>query len=118
MIVSLIRLCNLFMIILDIRITNASFYICIDHCRERENNAVKAAEVNNVEQKAMGYHETMEAHEIFNMKTTCLLKSKMMQGICFDNDLKTLMEKDVQQSMQAIRELQALYKKARTNYTQ
>ncbi|MEK4029492.1 spore coat protein [Pseudobacillus sp. FSL P4-0506] len=69
-------------------------------------------------QEAMGYHETMEAHEIFNMKTVGLLKSKMMQGLCLDNDLKKLMEKDVQQSIQAIRELQELYNKARTDYTQ
>ncbi len=68
--------------------------------------------------KAMGYHETMEVHEIFNMKTVCLLKSKMMKGVCVDNDLKALMEKDVQQSMQAIRELQKLYEKARTDYTE
>ncbi|OCA85144.1 spore coat protein [Pseudobacillus wudalianchiensis] len=71
-----------------------------------------------MEQKAMGYHETMEIHEIFNMKTTCLLKSKMMQGICLDNELKALMEKDVKQSVQAIQELQGLYKKARTDYVQ
>jgi similar to spore coat protein len=37
-----------------------------------------------------------------------------MQGICFDNDLKELMEKDVKQSIEAIQELKELYLQART----
>ena len=64
---------------------------------------------------SLGYHETMETHEMLNFKTVCLMKSKMMQGICFDNDLKELMQKDVQQSIKAIRELKELYAKARTH---
>ena len=64
---------------------------------------------------SLGYHETMETHEMLNFKTVCLMKSKMMQGICFDNDLKALMQKDVQQSIKAIRELKELYAKARTH---
>jgi similar to spore coat protein len=46
------------------------------------------------------------------------MKSKLMQGICFDNDLKALMEKDVQQSIVAINELKTFYEGARTNYKQ
>lgn len=64
---------------------------------------------------SLAYHETMDTHEILNFKTVCLMKSKMMQGICFDNDLKELMEKDVQQSISAIKELRELYTKARTH---
>lgn len=64
----------------------------------------------------LAYHETMETHEVLNLKTVCLLKSKLMQGLCFDNDLKALMEKDVQQSVAAINELKEFYKGARTNY--
>ncbi|MED4207318.1 spore coat protein [Neobacillus mesonae] len=52
----------------------------------------------------------METHEMINFKTVCLLKSKLMQGICFDNELKALMEKDVQQSKQDINELMQFYK--------
>ncbi|WP_425326064.1 spore coat protein [Neobacillus mesonae] len=52
----------------------------------------------------------METHELINFKTVCLLKSKLMQGICFDNELKALMEKDVQQSKQDINELMQFYK--------
>ncbi|PYI55691.1 spore coat protein [Paenibacillus flagellatus] len=63
-------------------------------------------------QPALAPHETMEIHELMNFKTICLAKSKLMQGIVFDKDLKALMQKDVEQSMQAIRELQQLYPKA------
>ncbi|WP_054636346.1 hypothetical protein [Thalassobacillus sp. C254] len=55
-------------------------------------------------------HEAMEAHEILNFKTVCLLKAKMMQGIVFDQDLRALMEQDVQQSILDIKELERLYK--------
>ncbi|AZU63718.1 spore coat protein [Neobacillus mesonae] len=58
----------------------------------------------------LALHETMETHELINFKTVCLLKSKLMQGICFDNELKALMEKDVQQSKQDINELMQFYK--------
>lgn len=69
-----------------------------------------------MEKKSLAYHETMETHEILNLKTVGLLKSKLMQGLCFNNDLKALMEKDVQQSIAAINELKEFYKGARTNY--
>jgi similar to spore coat protein len=69
-----------------------------------------------MEKKSLAYHETMETHEVLNLKTVCLLKSKLMQGLCFNNDLKALMEKDVQQSIAAINELKEFYKGARTNY--
>lgn len=62
------------------------------------------------EQEKMALHETMETHEILNFKTVCLLRSKLMQGLCFDNELKILMEKDVQQSIKDINELMRFYK--------
>jgi similar to spore coat protein len=58
----------------------------------------------------LALHETMETHEILNFKTVCLLRSKLMQGICFDNELKALMEKDVQQSINDINEIMSFYK--------
>ncbi|MBY0148819.1 spore coat protein [Neobacillus niacini] len=58
----------------------------------------------------LALHETMETHEILNFKTVCLLRSKLMQGICFDNELKALMEKDVQQSIKDINEIVSFYK--------
>jgi similar to spore coat protein len=67
-----------------------------------------------MEKETLAFHETMEAHEILNLKTISVLKSKLMQGLCFDNDLKALMEKDVQQSITAIEELKMFYQGART----
>jgi len=60
----------------------------------------------------LALHETMETHEILNFKTVCLLRSKLMQGICFDNELKMLMEKDVKQSIKDVMELVDFYKKS------
>jgi similar to spore coat protein len=57
-------------------------------------------------------HESMEVHEMLNFKTVCMTTSKMMEGVVFDQDLKALLEKDVQQSIPAIKELQNLLKKA------
>lgn len=65
-------------------------------------------------EQSLSFHETMDIHEILNFKTVCLLKSKMMQGLVFDQDLKSLMEKDVNQSIKAIDELQGLMSKAKT----
>lgn len=56
-------------------------------------------------------HEAMEVHEILNFKTVCMTTSKMMEGVVFDQDLKALLEKDVQQSIPAIDELQNLLSK-------
>ncbi|WP_044641044.1 hypothetical protein [Risungbinella massiliensis] len=69
-----------------------------------------------MKKNSLAYHETMETHEVLNLQTVGLLKSKLMQGLCFDNDLKALMEKNVQQSIAAINELKEFYKGARTNY--
>lgn len=57
-------------------------------------------------------HEALDLHEVLNFKTLCLAKSKLMQGLVFDQDLKALMEKDVQQSTQAIDRLQQVYARA------
>jgi similar to spore coat protein len=57
-------------------------------------------------------NETMQVHEILNLKTICMTTSKMMEGIVFDQELKALLEKDVQQSITDIEELQSLLAKA------
>lgn len=65
-----------------------------------------------MELQTLALHETMEIHELLNFKTICLAQSKMMQGLVFDQDLKALMQKDVEQSLVAIRELAGLYQNA------
>ncbi|WP_397376209.1 spore coat protein [Paenibacillus sp. sptzw28] len=53
----------------------------------------------------------MEIHELLNCKTIGLAKAKLMQGLVFDKDLKALMQKNVEQSIQAIEDLESLYRK-------
>ncbi|GIQ68733.1 spore gernimation protein GerQ [Xylanibacillus composti] len=57
-------------------------------------------------------HESVDLHEIINFKTLCLAKSKLMQGLVFDQELKALMQKDVVQTKQDLTELQAIYENA------
>lgn len=63
-------------------------------------------------QQNLAPNETMQVHEMLNFKTVCMTTSKMMEGVVFDQDLKALLEKDVQQSIIAIKELQNLLAKA------
>ncbi|MFC5466231.1 spore coat protein [Lederbergia graminis] len=62
----------------------------------------------------LAFHETVDTHELLNMKTVGLLKSKLMQGVVFDQDLRRLMQKNVDMSITDIRELQRLYGYTRT----
>lgn len=65
-----------------------------------------------MEQQYLGPNETMQVHEMLNLKTICMATSKMMEGVVFDQDLKALLEKDVQQSITTISGLQNLLKQA------
>ncbi len=65
-----------------------------------------------MEQQYLAPNETMQVHEMLNLKTICMTTSKMMEGVVFDQELKSLLEKDVQQSIGAISDLQNLLKRA------
>lgn len=65
-----------------------------------------------MEQQKLAPNETMQVHELLNLKTVCMTTSKMMEGVVFDQELKALLEKDVQQSISSIEELQSLLAKA------
>ena len=56
--------------------------------------------------------ETMQIHEMLNLKTVSMSSSKMMEGVVFDQDLKALLEEDVKQSIASIQILQRLLEKA------
>jgi similar to spore coat protein len=62
-----------------------------------------------MEQRILPLHEAMELHELLNFKTISMVKSKMLSGLVFDQDLKALLEKDVRQSMTDVPMLQGLY---------
>ncbi|WP_026571942.1 MULTISPECIES: hypothetical protein [Sediminibacillus] len=65
-------------------------------------------------QEDLAFHETMDLHELLNLKTVALLKAKMMQGIVFDQDLRALLEKNVEMSVMDIKQIQRLYPYAKT----
>ncbi|MEK3787368.1 spore gernimation protein GerQ [Paenibacillus sp. FSL K6-1230] len=65
-----------------------------------------------MERQLLAPHESLELHELLNFKTLCLAKSKLMQGLVFDQELKDLMQKDVERTSQAIAELQTVYANA------
>ncbi len=58
------------------------------------------------------FHESMEIHELLNFKTICMTTSKLAQGIVFDQELKALLDKDVQQSIQSVKTLEGLLRKS------
>lgn len=67
-----------------------------------------------MDKQCLALHETMQVHEMLNFKTICMATSKMMQGIVFDQELKALMAKDVEQSIMSVAALQDLLSKAPT----
>ncbi|WP_047986470.1 hypothetical protein [Ornithinibacillus californiensis] len=67
-----------------------------------------------MEKDNMAYHETMDLHELLNLKTLALLKSKLMQGLVFDQELRALMQKSVEMSVVDIKQLQRLYPYSKT----
>mgnify|MGYP001355569917 CR=1 FL=1 len=62
-----------------------------------------------MEKDHLAYHETVDTHELLNLRTVGLLKSKLMQGVVFDQELRKLMQKNVETSIMDMKELKRLY---------
>ncbi|WP_370670820.1 spore coat protein [Alicyclobacillus acidiphilus] len=60
----------------------------------------------------LGSHEMMELHELLNFKTICAAKAKAIDGLVTDEQLKALVQQDLQQSLKALDELQTLLGRA------
>lgn len=58
-------------------------------------------------------HEVLEVHEIVTFKTICLTKSKTMQMLVSDPQLKSLMQLDVERSANQLQELGNILKEAK-----
>ncbi|MBD8521040.1 spore coat protein [Lysinibacillus fusiformis] len=67
-------------------------------------------------EKKLALHETMELHEVINFMTTSLLKSKLSQGVVFDDDLRALLDKNVKLSTPALTAMVKLYSKSELEY--
>lgn len=72
----------------------------------------KKGGVTEMAEQSLGLHETMELHELLTFKTVCMTKSKTMQAIVTDDELKSLMQRDVDQSKKAISAMQGYLKEA------
>ncbi|KWU67638.1 hypothetical protein [Priestia megaterium] len=62
--------------------------------------------------KGLAIHETLEVHEILTLKTSCVTKGTAMLELVEDEELKKILEEDVQTSTEAIKELKKILKKA------
>jgi similar to spore coat protein len=57
-------------------------------------------------------HETLEVHEMAAFKTVCMTKSKTMQALVSDLELKEILQEDVELSTRQLQGLGALLNKA------
>ncbi|MDB4868721.1 MAG: hypothetical protein JWR03_3054 [Cohnella sp.] len=63
-------------------------------------------------EQTLAVHETMELHELLTFKSVCATKSKAMQTMVTDDDLKLLMQRDVEQSRDALSAMQGFLQRA------
>ncbi|GAA0133999.1 hypothetical protein YSY43_08390 [Paenibacillus sp. YSY-4.3] len=57
-------------------------------------------------------HETLEVHEMTAFKTVCMTKTKLMQALVSDPELKQILEHDVLISTRQLEELNGLLSKS------
>ncbi|MFD2330803.1 hypothetical protein ACFSR7_16240 [Cohnella sp. GCM10020058] len=57
-------------------------------------------------------HEMLEVHEIAAFKTVCMTKSKTMQALVTDPELKQILQQDVQISQQQLQALGGVLSRA------
>ncbi|MCP1427109.1 hypothetical protein MHI48_16130 [Paenibacillus sp. FSL H7-0942] len=57
-------------------------------------------------------HEMLEVHEIAAFKTVCMTKSKTMQALVTDPELKQILQQDAILSQQQLQELGGVLSKA------
>ena len=57
-------------------------------------------------------HEMLEVHEIAAFKTVCMTKSKTMQALVTDPELKQIFQQDATLSQQQLQELGGVLSKA------
>ncbi|HZG83882.1 hypothetical protein [Paenibacillus sp.] len=57
-------------------------------------------------------HETLDLHEVAAFKTVCLTKSKTMQILVTDPELKAILQEDAERSTRQLQELNGLLAEA------
>lgn len=62
---------------------------------------------------ALGTHETLEVHELMNFKNTCMTKTASMYNLVSCEELRRLMETDINNSVQAIADYKEILSRAK-----
>lgn len=62
----------------------------------------------NMNQSSLAPHEALDMHELMSSKTVCLTEAKARLKLVQDPALKTLIEQDIQQTTNAITQLQTI----------
>ncbi|MFZ5988475.1 MAG: spore coat protein [Bacillota bacterium] len=65
-----------------------------------------------MEGKGIAPHETFELHELLTFKNVCATKSATMSGLVSDPELRSMMQKDLSNTQEHIRELRDLIGKS------
>ena len=60
-------------------------------------------------------HEVLEVQEMTAFKTLCLTKSKTMKGLVSDEELKNILQRDVDISTRQLQEFASILSKAKPN---
>ena len=58
--------------------------------------------------KELAMHEKLEVHEVLTFKTACVAKSKLFVDLIEDEDLKEIVEEDLELSTKAIKDLRKI----------
>lgn len=65
-----------------------------------------------MDQQEFALNESIQLHELITFKNLCLTKSFTMSPLVSDNELKTILQQDVNTTQQHILELKELMEKA------
>ncbi|QHA93106.1 hypothetical protein [Bacillus sp. N1-1] len=60
-----------------------------------------------------GLHEVLEVHEMAAFKTNCLSKSKTLKALVTDQQLKDIMQQDIDVSTRQLQEYASILSKAK-----
>ncbi|CAJ1315057.1 uncharacterized protein PTI45_03455 [Paenibacillus nuruki] len=61
--------------------------------------------------KQLATHEKLEVHELLTFKTSCVTKAVAMRELVKDDQLKQIIDEDIQNSTKAIEDLKSILQK-------
>ncbi len=61
--------------------------------------------------KQLATHEKLEVHELLTFKTSCVTKAVAMRELVKDDQLKQIIDEDIQNSTNAIEDLKSILQK-------